>query len=94
MSSLRALCRVRPKSPPLQPPSATAIESNARDANERRSDRLIQIGQHAGNMRIILSAAPATAAGGRTFFRPPAPVGLIGFAFDPDHWKDQNGPFE
>ena len=40
-----------------------------------------------------MSGAPtATAAGGRTFFRPTATAGFIGVAFDPDDGENQYDP--
>jgi hypothetical protein len=68
------------------------MKSSGRRGHERRPDRVIRIGKYVSGMSVVLiSATAATAARGRTFFRSPAPSGLIRLAFDPNHRKDQNG---
>jgi len=42
-------------------------------------------------MSVGVSAATAAASGGRSLFRPAAVAGLVGFAFDADDGKDQDG---
>src|ERR1700676_4928900 len=46
MSSLRKSWRVRPKSPPLQPPSAALIKNSVRAADEFRICSLARIGKY------------------------------------------------
>src|ERR1700733_15902706 len=93
MSSLRKSSRVRPKSPPLQPPSATLATSNVKTAVEHRICRLVRIGKHvSGISKCPVSAPTATAARGRTLFRSASAAGFVGLALDPDDGKDQDGP--
>src|SRR3954447_19671265 len=60
MSSLSTSRRVRPKSPPLQPASATVTKSSPRRVHERRPDRFIRIGKSVSGM----STRPDISGGG------------------------------
>src|SRR5437879_800264 len=92
MSSLRTSWRVRPKSPPLQPPSVTLIQSSARAGDEIGTCRFVRIGKHVSGMANVLRSAPTTTAPrGRTLFRSAATAGFIERTFDPDNGKNQNG---
>src|ERR1700692_2030755 len=96
MSSLRKSWRVRPKSPPLQPPSITLVTNSATagdgnlDGNLNR--RLVRIGKHVSGMSgCPVSAPTAAAAGGGTFFRSASTAGFLVVVFDPNDGKDQDG---
>src|SRR5437588_12979636 len=96
MSSLRKSPRVRPKSPPLQPPRPAPISAAPIKMRMRARGDLVpevRIGRHiSGIFKRPSSGAPtATAAGGCTFFRS-APIALVGWAFDPDNGQDQYRP--
>jgi len=82
---------VRPKSPPLQPPSAALATSSMRAGSDRSP--VVRIGRHSsGISNVRRSGAPtATAAGSGALFRSAPVAGFTGFALNADNGKDQYG---
>src|SRR5689334_15271337 len=90
MSSLRMSPRVRPKSPPLQPPS-TVPASSTRAGSDRSP--VVRIGRHdSGILKVRGSGAPTTTATGcGALFRSAPVAGFAGLTFDADNGEDQHG---
>src|ERR1700758_5239670 len=87
MSSLRMSLRVRPKSPPLQPASAS-VTSNARNG---KSDLIGETVSGMSNVQSSLAAA-TPAARCSALLRPAAPARFIVLTLDANDGKDQDGP--
>ena len=90
MSSLRMSARVRPKSPPLQPPSARRTACSQRDGSANRSS-----GSEGTSPACRASCDQERARRRRprrrSLFRSAAVAGFVGVTLDPDDGQDQDG---
>jgi hypothetical protein len=86
MSSLRMSSRVRQKSPPLHPASASVVKSAASGNSDLIGETVSGIGK-----RPVVSAATTPTARRGTLSRPAAPARLIALTLDANDRKDQHG---